>query len=216
MLFPYGEAEIRHLSQRDKRLGEALCAIGPIAREVDEDLFSSVVHHIVGQQISAAAFQTVWRRMCSATGEITATALAEQSLEALQCHGISFRKAAYIKNFAQRVASGALAIDGLGSQSDQAVISLLSAEPGIGVWTAEMVLLFGLHRPDILSFGDLGIHRGMRMLYRHRTIERDRFETLRRRYSPCGSVASLYLWAISAGALPHLTDPAPPKKEKGR
>ena len=71
-----------------------------------------------------------------------------------------------------------------------------------------MLMLFSLQRPDILSWGDLAIQRGLRMLYRHKEMPRERFERCRRRYSPYGSVASLYLWAIAGGALPELTDPA--------
>lgn len=71
---------------------------------------------------------------------------------------------------------------------------------------AETVLLSGLHRPDVFSFGDLAILRGLRMVYRHREISRERFEVYRRRYSPCGSVASIYLWAVACGALPELTE----------
>ena len=79
---------------------------------------------------------------------------------------------------------------------------------GIGVWTAEMLLLFSLQRPDILSYDDLAIRRGLRMLYRHKEMPRERFERYRRRFSPYGSLASLYLWAIAGGALPQLDDPA--------
>ena len=97
---------------------------------------------------------------------------------------------------------------------DAEAIAALSALKGIGVWTAEMILLFCLQRPDILSFGDLAILRGMRMVYRHREISRERFEKYRRRLSPYGSVASLYFWAAAGGALPGVTDPAPARKTK--
>ena len=78
-----------------------------------------------------------------------------------------------------------------------------------------MILLFSLQRPNILSFGDLAILRGMRMLYRHQEIDRDRFERYRKRFSPYGSTASLYFWAISAGALPGQSDPARHGNKKG-
>ena len=78
---------------------------------------------------------------------------------------------------------------------------------------AETVLLSGLHRPDVFSFGDLAIMRGLRMVYRHREISRERFKVYRRRYSPCGSVASIYLWAVACGALPELTDPAAERRK---
>ena len=99
---------------------------------------------------------------------------------------------------------------------DAEAIAALSSLRGVGVWTAEMILLFCLQRPDIFSFDDLAIRRGLRMVYRHRTITRALFEKYRRRFSPCGSVASLYLWAVSGGAIPELTDPAPKAKKPAR
>lgn len=77
-----------------------------------------------------------------------------------------------------------------------------------------MILLFGLQRLDIFSFGDLAVRRGLRMVYRHREIGRERFERYRRRFSPCGSVASLYLWAVAGGAIADLSDPAAAKKRE--
>jgi DNA-3-methyladenine glycosylase II len=70
-----------------------------------------------------------------------------------------------------------------------------------------------MQRPDIVSFGDLAIHRGMRMLYHHKTIDREKFEKYKRRYSPYGTVASLYLWAIAGGAITGMRDYAPRKKK---
>ena len=95
--------------------------------------------------------------------------------------------------------------------ADAEVCNRLSALDGIGIWTAEMMMLHSLQRPDILSFGDLAMQRGLRMLYHHRKITRKLFEKYRRRYSPYGSVASLYLWAVSGGAIPELSDPDPKK-----
>ena len=77
-----------------------------------------------------------------------------------------------------------------------------------------MMLLFCLQRPDILSYDDLAIQRGMRMVYRHRKIDKKLFAKYKRRLSPCCSVASLYFWAVAGGAIPELTDPAPKKKRK--
>ena len=77
-----------------------------------------------------------------------------------------------------------------------------------------MILLFCLQRPDILSYDDLAIQRGLRMVYHHRAIDRRLFEKYRRRYSPYGSVASLYLWAVSGGAIPELKDYKPKSKRE--
>jgi DNA-3-methyladenine glycosylase II len=87
--------------------------------------------------------------------------------------------------------------------------------PWIGVWTAEMLMLFSLGRADILSFGDLAILRGMCMLYRRGEIPRPLFEKYRKRYSPYGSVASLYLWVIAGGAVQGMKIPVPAKMKRG-
>ena len=85
---------------------------------------------------------------------------------------------------------------------------------GIGVWTAEMILLFCMQRPDIFSFDDLAIQRGLRMVYHHRSIDRRLFEKYRRRFRPYCSVASLYLWAVAGGAIPEMKDFKPKVKAK--
>ena len=88
--------------------------------------------------------------------------------------------------------------------SDAEVCRELTKLKGVGPWTAEMMLIFSLQRPDVVSYGDLAIQRGMRMLYRHRQLTPELFERYRRRYSPYGTVASLYLWATAGGAMPEL------------
>lgn len=196
--FEYGDDAVEHLKQRDAKLAEAIDAVGHVYREMEgDDLFAGVVHHIVGQQISSAAQATVWARMCENLGDVTPATVNEATIEELQSCGTTFKKAEYIQRFAAKVESGAFDLDAVERMDDTDAIKALSSLDGIGTWTAEMLLLFNLGRPDILSFGDLAIHRGMRMVYHHRKVTRAMFERYRRRYSPYGSVASLYLWAIS-------------------
>ena len=122
--------------------------------------------------------------------------------------GMSLRKAKYILGFARRVQSDEFDLEAVRRMDDGQAIAALTSLRGVGVWTAEMILLFCLQRSDVLSYDDLAIRRGLRMLYRHKSLDRERFERYRRRYSPCGSVASLYLWAVACGAIEGLTDPA--------
>ena len=205
-IFEYGNLEISYLKGRDKTLAAAIDEIGMVRREVTPDLFSALVNSIVGQQISTKAHATVWRRMESGLVKITPkTILACTSLE-LQSFGISFRKVSYIRGAAEKAADGSLDINGLRSKSDEEIREELVQLSGVGIWTAEMLMLFSMQRPDILSYGDLAILRGMRMLYRHRKITRQLFEKYRRRYTPYCSVASLYLWAIAGGAIAGLKD----------
>ena len=212
MYFSYGDTETAYLKSKDKALGAVIDAIGHIDRTVDTDLFSSVFHHILGQQISTKAQQTLWERMQDGLGAITADTLLDAGRDIIQSFGTTFKKADYILDFASKVQSGAFDIEAVEHMSDEEAIAALSSLHGIGVWTAEMILLFCLQRPDILSYGDLAILRGMRMVYHHRAIDRKKFERYRRRLSPYGSTASLYFWAVAGGAIPELKDPAPRKK----
>lgn len=211
--FSYGRTEIEYLQTKDKKLGEAMEKIGPIQREVYPELFPALVKSIVGQQISTKAQETIWGRMQGRFQPLTPTILGKAALEDLQSCGISMRKATYIQAMAKGIDADPGILQALPHLSDQEVCDELTKFKGIGIWTAEMLLIFSLQRPDVVSFGDLAIQRGMRMLYRHRAITPELFAKYRRRYSPYGTVASLYLWAIAGGAIPDLTDPAPRKKK---
>lgn len=214
MFFQYDETATDYLKRKDKRLGAVIDALGHIDRTVDTDLFAAVVHHIIGQQISTKAQETLWRRMQDGLGEVTAETLLAAGRDRIQSFGTTFKKADYILAFAQRVHDGTFDIAAVEQMTDEDAIAALVALPGIGVWTAEMLLLFCLQRPNVLSYGDLAILRGMRMVYHHRKIDKKKFELYRRRLSPYGSVASLYFWAVAGGAIPGMKDYAPKKKGK--
>ncbi len=211
MYFEYGEAETDYLKIKDKKLGEVIDKIGHIERSADTDLFSSVVHHIIGQQISTKAQNTIWQRMYEAYGDITPKIIDSADVDKLQSFGMTFRKAEYIKDFSSKIVNGEFDLEAVTHMSDDEAISALSGLNGIGVWTAEMILLFCLQRKNIFSYGDLAIHRGMRMVYHHRKIDKKLFEKYRRRFSPYCSIASLYFWAVAGGAIPDMKDYAPKK-----
>lgn len=209
MNFYYDEEAIRHLKAKDPILGAIINRIGPIERPIDVDLFSALINNIVGQQISMKAQETVWKRMLAAFGAITPENLCRVSVEEIQQCGLSTRKATYIREAAEKVLSGACDLEALKDKSDEEVIAELSQLRGIGKWTAEMLLIFSMGRQDVLSWDDLAIHRGLRMVYHHRKITKPLFQKYKRRYAPYGSVASLYLWEVSVGVLPDLKDYAP-------
>ena len=209
--FAYGTTETDYLCRKDKRLARVIERVGPIRREVRPDLFDALMHAIVGQQIATKAQQTVWNRLVQSLGEVTPATVDRMEAEALQRLGLSFRKVGYMKGAARKALLGELDVEALRHMDDASVCAALCQLEGVGVWTAEMLMLFSLQRPDVFSFGDLAIHRGLRMVYRHKVVDRQRFEVYRRRFSPYGSVASLYLWAVAGGALPELADPAAPR-----
>ena len=217
-IFQYGEKEIEYLKSVDKTLGAAIEQIGIIKYPIVTDLFASLIRSIVAQQISMKAAETVSRRMLERFKQITPEAINAASVEDIQQLGMSMRKAGYIKDAAAKVLSGELDIDALHLMTDDEVCRKLSSLPGIGVWTAEMLMTFTMQRPDILSWDDLAIQRGLRMLYRHRKITKELFAKYKRRYSPYATVAALYLWAISNDAC-GLKDYAPmteAQKKKAR
>jgi DNA-3-methyladenine glycosylase II len=196
-IFKYGQTEIEHLRRRDKKLGEAIDRIGMIERKVMPDGFAALVKSVVSQQISSKAAGAIWERLCEGLAEITAESVAGVDTFHIQGCGLSARKAGYIKGIAEAVMCGEIDLVALREIADEEVIRKLSSLHGIGIWTAEMFLIFSLCRPDVLSWDDLAIRRGMMNLYGLKKLTRERFEQYRKRYSPYGSVASLYLWALS-------------------
>jgi DNA-3-methyladenine glycosylase II len=196
-LFHYGQAEIEYLKRRDQKLGKAIDHIGMIDRQVTPDLFTALVKSVVRQQISGKAADTVWGRLCEKLLEITPHSVVSTDVSDIQKCGLSMRKAGYIKGIGKAVICGELDLLALSEMSDDEIIKKLSSLHGIGVWTAEMLLIFSLCRPDVVSWGDLAIRRGMINLYGLKELTKEQFDRYRKRYSPCGSVASLYLWALS-------------------
>lgn len=213
MYFTYGEVEIKYLKRKDKRLAWAIEQIGQVKRKLDDNIFAAVVRHIVGQQISSKAQATVWARVEATFTPLDAANIAAATPEQLQAIGMSRRKAEYIKDFARKVVTSEFDLQAVQQMTDEEAISALSSLKGIGRWTAEMILLFCLARPDVLSFDDLAIQRGLRMLYHHKTITRALFTKYQKRYSPYGSTAAIYLWAIAGGAIEGMKDYAPIKKK---
>ena len=148
-------------------------------------------------------------------GTVNAETILTAGVPKLQGLGMTFRKAEYITDFAEKVHTGAFDLHAVEHMSDEDAIRELSSLKGIGVWTAEMILLFCMQRPDIFSYDDLAIQRGLRMVYHHRSIDRRLFEKYRRRFHPYCSVASLYLWAVAGGAIPEMKDYKPSNKNRG-
>lgn len=195
--FEYGQKEMAYLKRKDKKLGAAIDEIGLIRRQIIPDPFIALVSSVVSQQISNKAAETVWNRLKTLLGSITPQSIAGTDLSEIQSCGMSKRKAGYIKGIADAAISGVVDFNKLHTLSDEEIIKKLSALHGVGVWTAEMLLIFSLCRPNVLSYNDLAICRGIMNLYGLKELSRERFERYRKRYSPYGSVASLYLWALS-------------------
>ncbi|MNP65376.1 3-methyl-adenine DNA glycosylase II [compost metagenome] len=107
------------------------------------------------------------------------------------------KKAVCIHTIACTIVQGSFDLDELYELTDSDVIKKLQTLNGVGQWTAEMLLIHAMERRDVLSWGDVAIRRGLMKLYGLPTITKDQFAEYRSRYSPLGSIASIYLWVIS-------------------
>ncbi|MFX3631964.1 MAG: DNA-3-methyladenine glycosylase [Candidatus Pristimantibacillus sp.] len=195
--FDYGQEEIDYLKSVDETLGAAMTRLGKVERVVIPDLFTALVYAIVGQLISVKAVHTIGERMQNQFGEITPSNLTARTADDIQRCGMTMKKAVCIHRISQSIAEGSFQLDELKELSDAEVIKKLMTLDGVGRWTAEMLLINAMERRDIVSWGDIAIRRGMMKLYHLHTITKEQFEEYRLRYSPCGSVASIYLWQIS-------------------
>jgi 3-methyladenine DNA glycosylase/8-oxoguanine DNA glycosylase len=195
--FLYGEKELNYLKNNDSKLGLAIDKLGMLRRAVHTDHFEALAMSIVSQQISRKAADSIWNRLEDKFSAVSAKIFADADLNDIHKCGISLRKAGYIKGLAHAVMNRDINFEELTSMSDNEIIAKLSSFPGIGIWTAEMFLIFSMCRMDVVSWGDLAIRRGMMNLYELKELTKEQFDKYRRKYSPYGSVASLYLWASS-------------------
>lgn len=196
-IFEYGQKEIEYLKAKDKKLGKAIDEIGMIQREIIPDPFTALISSVISQQISKKAAETVWNRFYKLLGNITPENIVQIELSEIQRCGMTQRKAGYIKGIAEAAITDKINFNTLHTLCDGEIIKKLSSLHGVGVWTAEMLLIFSLCRPDVVSYKDLAICRGMMNLYGLKKLPKEKFERYRKRYSPHGSVASLYLWVLS-------------------
>ncbi|WML34536.1 hypothetical protein [Clostridium sp. OS1-26] len=133
----------------------------------------------------------------SGFSEITLRNIAKLAADEIQRCGMTMKKAECIKNIAEIIEQGKLNLSELYNLSDAEVIKRLSSLNGIGKWAAEMLLINSMKRPDVISFGDIAIRRGICKLYGLESITKEEFKKYKERYSSYGSVASIYLWELS-------------------
>jgi DNA-3-methyladenine glycosylase II len=195
--FEYGQKEIDYLKSVDPVLGDAMLRLGKVERIIMPDLFTALINAIVGQLISAKAAHTIWMRIQERLGEITPSNLSNQAADDIQGCGMTMKKAECIRTIAETIAQGAFSLVELQQLPDAEVIKKLMILKGVGKWTAEMLLIHAMERQDVVSRGDIAIRRGMMKLYGLQSINKEQFDEYRTRYSPHGSVASIYLWKLS-------------------
>jgi DNA-3-methyladenine glycosylase II len=168
------------------------------------DAYGALLRAIVGQQLSTKAARTIYLRVVDLFGGTTPSPeqLMEASEEDLRGAGLSGRKVEYIRDLARHVLAGELELDRLEELDDEAVIEEIVAVRGLGLWTAEMFLMFHLGRPDVLSGGDLGIRKAIQVEYGLEEMPPpQRVVEIGEPWRPHRTLASLYLWE-SLAAIP--------------
>ena len=200
-LTPEGyERARRILMRRDPILREAIKRIGPcgMADRQRNDHLTALVGAIVSQQLSTKAAATIFGRFAALFPDNQipgAAAIAAVDDAMLRGVGFSGQKVGYLRDLCARIADGRLVLEELDVLPDAAVIERLTSVKGFGQWTAEMFLMFRLHRPDVLPAGDLGIVTAIQRLYRLRKPpDAKRILKIGEAWRPYRSVASWYLW----------------------
>jgi DNA-3-methyladenine glycosylase II len=189
----------RLLMRRDPVLGKAIKQIGPclLAERQRKDHLTALVGSIVSQQLSTKAAATIFGRLTALFPEhvIRHEAIAALDDQTLRGVGLSGQKVSYLRDLCARLNDGRLTLDDLDTLDDEQVIARLVAVKGFGRWTAEMFLMFRLHRPDVLPVDDLGIVNAVQRLYGLRKRpDPKRLMKLGEPWRPYRSVACWYLW----------------------
>jgi DNA-3-methyladenine glycosylase II len=192
----------QHLLTCDPVLAAIVQARGPLnhkerKRGRPDDSYGALVRSIVGQQLSVKAAATIYGRVCALYGDSTPSPaeLIETDPDHLRAAGLSYSKAAYLRDLAERVEDGELDLRALPELTDKEVSQMLTQVKGLGQWTVDMFLMFHLGRPDILPVGDLGIRRAAERAYRLRKLPSpERLTRLARPWRPHRTLACLYLW----------------------
>lgn len=188
-----------YLSENDERLGRVVGRFGALEFRPSTDLFFSIAESILSQQLTPKAADSIIRRFVTIFpgGRVTPSEMMRMNEDTVRSCGISRQKSSYLKNLAENVIAGSLATDELDGMNDEEVTERLVRIKGVGTWTAKMILIFSLGRPDVLPFEDVGLLNAMQRVYLlEGKPDRDTVERIAENWHPYCSVASLYLWKL--------------------
>ncbi|HEY6169785.1 MAG TPA: DNA-3-methyladenine glycosylase [Verrucomicrobiae bacterium] len=191
------ESALAHLRDADPVMRRLIERAGPFSLKLRRQRFLMLVYSIISQQISTSAARSIRKRLHEhlAPGRITPDHLARETVASLRKAGLSKQKAAYLLDLSRMVRAGEVRLARIHRLEDEQVIEELIQVNGIGVWTAQMFLMFSLGRPDVFPHGDLGIRSALRNLYRLDELpDRDTAHEIARPWRPYATIASWYCW----------------------
>ncbi len=200
MFFKYGNTEIEYLKSKDEKMKNYIEKTGIIERQINPDLFSALVDNILSQQISSKAAETVTRRFFELEKTKPKDVLNLQANEIAAC-GTSNKKADYILGAAEFFIQNKITNAKIKKMEDEEIIELLTKIKGVGAWTVEMLLIFSLCRKNILSYNDLAIRNGIKIMYKLDDLNKADFNLIKEKFSPYCTIASFYFWNISNKAV---------------
>jgi len=191
------QAALRHLRRADPVMRQVIRKAGPFALQRRRNRFRALVFSILSQQISTKAAAAIRGRLVHylRPRQISAASIAQLTPEELRRIGLSSQKTRYLLDLATRVSSGDLRLNALARLPDQEVIDALTQVNGIGVWTAQMFLIFSLGRLDVFPYDDLGVRVAIRNLYGLSELpSKEVGHRIADAWRPYASVASWYCW----------------------
>ena len=197
---PYIDAE-NHLKFSDAKLKKVIENIGPCTLKHNKrEKFDVLVSSIIGQQLSAKAASTIKGRVVELVCQknyLNAESFENIKVAQLRNCGLSNAKSRYILDLAKNTINGELNLKTIHKLTDDEIIKMLINQKGVGMWTAEMFMIFALGRPDILSTTDAGLLRSAQYIYKLQdkpTVEK--FTRIAEKWKPYRSIASWYLWRL--------------------
>jgi 3-methyladenine DNA glycosylase/8-oxoguanine DNA glycosylase len=197
---PYdADAARRHISRRDRVMRGVIRQVGPIELELRGAPYETLMRALLYQQLAGAAAAAIERRFHAIYGgrppqpeELLATPEAD-----LKAAGLSRQKLGYLRSLAEHCMNGGLTLRSLGRAPDDVVIERVTAIKGVGRWTADMLLMFCLGRPDVLPVGDLGVRRGVQVAYNLEDLpDPATMERIAKPWRPYRSAGAWYLWRV--------------------
>lgn len=192
---PYWKEACRDLGSNDPVMRQLIKSFPDVRLTSRGSAFETLLRAIVGQQISVKAAQSVWNRFAVQIGKISPENVAKQRQNDLRSCGLSQQKTSYIIDLAQHFTQGSINPRGFKGLGDQELLDLLCSVRGIGRWTAEMFLIFHLHRPNIWPIQDIGLIRAIERHYLGgKKASKSEIESAGDLFKPWRTVATWYLW----------------------
>ena len=186
---------IEYLVSQDPLLINLFQLKDEIRVNINEHYFESLVDIMIAQQLSSKVSSVISKRIYDYyQGEITAIKVFETKDEELRKLGLSHQKITYLKSLADSVIQGVITFLDMDKKSDQEITSMLIKVKGIGIWSAQMFLIFSLGREDVFSVLDLGLRNALKRVYQNQELMMDEINNISQKWVPYRSIVSHYLW----------------------